>query len=428
MRESSLGCPFEDRLNQQFEQGFHMLIGTCLAFFIFAVAVGALAWGHYRIPLQPLTEERELDSEDALVMAAIPIDLLQSLGLGADLSFVHPRFQRLLSLAAGDFISLEDMKNGRYFSLWIVAASLLSASLLSAITLHCISFCKQGNGLVRTLLELWLYIFVHWLFIPILLILLNSFSCTHSVAQSVQDVEFANSYLTADCYVTCWTSHHILYVCLSIVLLLIYSAGNVYYRLLRQVSSVCLNVQTESVFLCFTPAFQILLVSLCIILRKNYPLLHAALFCALFILQLVYSILRPKYGYKVMSIRQAVAISAVIWSFLIAICQLLISNLNGVFGLLLVIGDCLILLSGEIYIHLRVPILLHKKRGIDTFYLFKFAFKPVTSDIAVNLQREFQRTMNRCVFRREHVQRDIETEGRIFNINTRQLDISAVSS
>ena len=427
MRESSLGCPFEDRLNQQFKHGFLALMGACMAFFIFAVAVGALAWVHCRIPLEPLIEERELDSEDALEIAAIPIDLLQSLGLGADLSFVHPNFQHLLSSAAGDFFSLEDLKDGRYFSLWIVAASLLSASLLLAIPLHCISLCKQGNGLARTLLDLWLYVFVHWFFIPILLILLNSFSCTKSVAQSAQDVSFANSYLTADCYVTCWTSNHIIYVCLSIVLLLIYSAGNVYYRPIRQASSDCLNVQTESVFLCFTPAFQILLVSLCIILRKKYPLLHAALFCALFSLQLIYSILRPKYGYKVMSIRQVVAILAVIWSSLIAICQLLISNLNSVFGLLLVIGDFLILLFGEIYMHLRVPILLRRKRGIDTFYLFKFAFKPVTSVIAVNLQREFQLTMNRCVLRREQIH-NFETEGRTFNINTRQLGISPISS
>jgi len=55
-----------------------------------------------------------------------------------------------------------------------------------------------------------------------------------------------------------------------------------------------------------------------------------------------------------------------------------------------------IVLATLAYQFWRVPSLLFRPKGIDLVPLFKFAFKPVTVEIASNLQSEFQRTNKLC--------------------------------
>jgi hypothetical protein len=57
------------------------------------------------------------------------------------------------------------------------------------------------------------------------------------------------------------------------------------------------------------------------------------------------------------------------------------------------------LLIGGLYQILRVQSLLYRPKGIDTFYLFKFAFKPTTPELARHLQDQFQKYSNMCIFK-----------------------------
>ena len=415
IRESLLGCPFEDRLNQRFEEGRNLLIGVCFAFFVYAVIVGLLIWRCFNTPLRHLSERKEITTDDELIMLGVFVDLVQSIALSANLAFASSKLQHVLSASIGDFTEFHDLKEGKFKAFWVGVESMNGVFLGGVVLLHLCTFCKNGYGLGHILLDLWVYWFAHWLFVPNLMVLLSVFNCTQGVANIGEAVTFESSYLAADCHLTCWTSSHTYTIAISVFTLLIYLAAAVFYLPYWQSSRPHLNVRADVLFLCSSPVFQLVLVALFLGIRNDYPILHASICLGTAAIRLMFCIFTSTYGYKRIRVRHLCTTSAVLYSVFISLCQLTISGNSLLFTILLYTGIAVILVCGEVYILLKVPGLLYRPPGVNTFHLFKFAFKPATQYIVSNLQREFTESRHMCSIRVTTVIPERNSEGQILS-------------
>lgn len=159
-------------------------------------------------------------------------------------------------------------------------------------------------------------------------------------------------------------------------------------------------------FLCFSPVFQVLLVALFLGIRGKYPIWHASLCLAIWILRLVYYSAKTVYGYKRFRLLHIFMTAAGTWSTIIYLFWVIIAQEKLVFTVISWVGMALLLLSGEIYLVIRVPGLLYRREGINTVPLFKFAFKPATVPIVRSLQIELQRSGSRCIMRSKSLRCD----------------------
>lgn len=229
MRESSYGCPFEDRLNQLFAHGTYLLIGVGLGFSLYAGILSLIVWKHCNSPLEELHARREIESDDILVELGVLIDLIQSIALSSGLFFTS-QLHNIFTLSIGNFAELRDMKNGGFFQLWVTVECMNCGFIVGVAMLQWCLYCRGMQGLSNILLDLWVYLFANWLFVPNVLTLLSVFDCTNGVANIGETVRFSSSYLAADCSQTCWHSSHILMAALSASTLLAYIAIVVVYR------------------------------------------------------------------------------------------------------------------------------------------------------------------------------------------------------
>jgi hypothetical protein len=110
------------------------------------------------------------------------------------------------------------------------------------------------------------------------------------------------------------------------------------------------------------------------------------------------------------------ATSAVLYAVIISLCHVTTALNELLLAVFFYAGIALILVSGEIYILLRVPGLLYRPVGVNTFHLFKFAFKPATQQIVYNLEREFQVSRRRCSMRVSTVILERNTQGRMLSM------------
>ena len=413
-RLSTLGCPFEDRLNKQFPAGRTVVIIVSLALFLFTALVSLLVWRYFAMPLPSLLERKQITSDDTLIMIDMLIETLQSLALSTDLSFISEKLRRLLSLGIGNFPEVNDLKDGKFMEVWVLFECCNVCFLVGLALLLWCPFCRRGHGVSATLLDLGVYVCAHWLLVPNLLLLLNVFVCVQGVAEVGSEVTFTSSYLAADCYMPCWQGTHLLQVVTSAVFVLIYVATAVTYRPLWQASRSTLNVHTDLRFLCSTPTFQTLLLALFLGIQKEHAVVHSCICLGLWALRFLVTLRTKSYNYKRYRVRRMYLTAAGLWSVVLCLCSQVTSASEWVLGIVFCVGTGLIVLVGEGLTVLLIPGLLYRPVGVNTVYLFRFAFKPATHSIVDDLQREFALSRSPCSIRLES--REVPSEAQVLGV------------
>lgn len=397
-RKSTTGCPFEDRLSHHFEPGESVLIGVNCGLLAFSLGTGVVVYWVLRAPLTLLMEKKQLEIEDALVMLSLGVEFVQLLGLVGDFSFASGRLQEILNLVTGNIAPQYSLLDGGFTNLWFIVEGAVGFWILCLLLLYCMPKSVLGEDLSRVLMEIWAHGFSSWAFIPAMFILLGSFECTKGIADVDKEPSFSSSYLATDCYLPCWQDFHLPIVGLSAASLLVLVATVSVYMPLWQTSHSSLNVHASVLFLQLRTVFQVLQV---VLYRVSSSTLHAALVLGF---HLGYTILLqfvPTYGYSRLRIRHIVGEVALIWAAVLSLCE--IQGVKGVIlQILLWVGWSCILIASEAYQFWKVPNLLYRPPGINTLHLYKFAFKPVTAELAANLQQEFDRTMKRCTIRGQY--------------------------
>jgi len=393
LRVSTIGCPHEDRFDQDFAKGRYLLWSMCVTVGLLTALCTAVAWRViWNHPLAQLHEQRELALNDVVVMLGICLELLQYLSLGPALP-LPADFRKWVLLTTLDW---EQRHTGLYVRVWLAVTSAVGVSVLaSLVVLFNVDFLLErvpGARCIGEVCETAFYFCCNWLFLPIVSIYLEVFTCVRAVGP-----DFSDSYLQADCYERCWQDGHIVYVSISSVILLLYLPAAVVLKPLWQEIQPTLNIKAGPVFLMLQSMHQVCVLLLSKAVRRTSALVHCCLFLGLTAALLAFSLLTQSYNYRRTLFWYVLGLIALEWSSLLSLVSTL-SNAapNGLLIGLLAGGWGAIVLFGSIYQRLRIPSLLYRKKGVDTRYLFRFAFKPTTPSILAALYQSFQAVNHPC--------------------------------
>lgn len=398
-RESTLGCPFEDRFIRSFSQGLHVFQGICLGLLGLTALLGGAYYWRFNTPLSLLDSRLELALEDGLVMIGLAVESAQLLGLLGDFSFVSVGLQNVLDVLIGNFGAHRSLQEDRFTHLWLVAESLAAGWLLVVLLLRYLP-CVLGQGVLQVLLELLAFAFANWAIVPEVFILLGSFECTEGTSEVDGTPTFLSSYLAADCYLSCWQGLHLCIAVLSFCTLCVLLICSGLYRLLWQATSPLLHIHTNVLFFQVKAFVQVLQVVLFRIFENTT--LRASLILGTRFCCACLPLVIQTYGYGRVRLWHLASEVALLWAAIVNICHLEAAISDKVGIILLAIGWVCSAACAFAYQLWKVPSLLYRPKGIDTTSLYKFAFKPTTTEIINNLQFQFQKSNKLCSFVSAH--------------------------
>ena len=397
-RGSSLGCPFEDRLSHNFDKGRQLFIGAGVGMTAFTFSFSIFHYFWQRAPLNYLKSKSELEVEDVLVMVDLGVDFVQSVSLIGNFSFVSTKIQLGLDVLIGNIEDVISLADGNFVHLWWIAEGAVVSWVAAILLIHVLPYGVLGEGLSRTMLELWCYVFTHWAFIPAVSIFLSSFKCTRGIAEAGKEPFYTSSYLHADCYLSCWQGIHTPIVVFSALSLVILAATEGLYRVIWQKTHPSLHIKASVLFIQAKICLQVLLV---VNARELDSTARTAVFLVVRALYFSVLLVKESYGYSRMRLWHVVTETAVLWGALLHLCYLF-TEAAEIISAMLFAGWGGLLIAGEVYQAWKVPSLLYRPQGVNTVHLYKFAFKPATPQIISNLQLEFERTGKRCSLRGAH--------------------------
>lgn len=401
LRKSSIGCPFEDKYDHDFPKGRNLLYGVCFGITLLTAVITALMWRlWWNRPLVKLTEPKEINLQDVVLMLGIAIELVQYISIGPDLGFFSSAVGTLLSSSTLDVQSFLSFKNGGFEIIWCAVFGVVVIWALMNIIVFChldyhLEWCPCCN-FVGDISEIAIPFIGNWLFVPIIAVLMDVFQCVRGVSETPNSPNFQDSYLHEDCYLDCWQGVHVFYIVASALSLALYLPASVLLRPLWQELQEQLNVKTFPLYLLVKSVIEVLLISFNKAVKITNPIVHTCFYLTLFGAFLAFSLRFQCFGYKRTALWHILSLIAVIWTALLALIHQLSSDSSSVvLFALLISGWGLIVIAGVVYQIKRIPSLLYRKPGVDVSNLFRFAFKRATADIMFALKENFERVGHR---------------------------------
>jgi len=396
VRESTLGCPFEDRLNMQFEPGESLFYGLAAGMFLFCLLYSLAVWRvFWNFPVEELLESREMQFLDIFAFLGIIIEALQYISLGPSGSFLLFALQLLADVTALDFHDMMLYLNGGFEIVLISVYAVVLSWVLMVTVLVCGLDVKlrklPGAHLFGEVCEFVVPLINDWLYLPVFSVLFDVFICTDSVSAS----SFSASYLRSDCYIACWQGNHTLYASLSSVCMCVFLLIATLLRPLWQEVQLHVNIKAGRGFLMRKCTVQIFIVLLNKTLKKAYPVVYQSLFISLFSLLFVYSFRSKSYNYIRAQFWHKVALGAVLWTCVMSILQSNTHSEGVMWVTLTLFGYLALVVFGLGYQGVRLPSYLYSRSGVDSTVLFRFAFQRTTSDILTELRESFRKAGHR---------------------------------
>lgn len=401
LRKSTIGCPFEDKYDQDFQKGRNLLYGVCFGVTLLTALITGLMWRlWWNRPLIHLTEPKEINLQDVILMLGIAIELVQYISIGPNLSFLSSAAGTMLSTSTLDVQTFLPFKNGGFEIIWYTVFGVVLLWAIMCVIVFChldyhLEWCPCCN-FIGDLSELAIPFIGNWLFVPILAVLMDMFQCVRGVSESRTSLGFTDSYLHEDCYLQCWDGVHVFYIVASAISLAVYLPASVLLRPLWQELQEQLNIKTFPLYLLVKSVIEVVLVSFNKAVKITNTKIHTCLYLALIGAFLAFSLRFQCFGYKRTALWHILSLIAVLWSGLLALIHQLSSDSSAiVLFALLISGWGAIAIFGVVYQIRRIPSLLYRKPGVDVSNLFRFAFKRATADIISALKENFERVGHR---------------------------------
>ena len=253
-------CGFEPREEQNSKEGKKVLYVICAVLFVASVISGVLCIWCYKQKFEELEERKVISLGDMIFFAFFALEFFQIIIMGPDqdaYTQVVGNLQILLSLDLNSFFSF---KFGKF---WQLFYGIFSVSLTCAI-LFIFKLTKLESLIpdviknkCQFLANSFLLIIGHLLFLPIVSMLLNIFSCYRSTGDNLTD-----SFLDKDCKKNCYTGTHKSFAICTGLLLFVFISLGTFYRPSLQYQNSDQNVKTKSKFIVFQTWIQLALVIL----------------------------------------------------------------------------------------------------------------------------------------------------------------------
>jgi len=375
-------CPFEDKLMKQFPAGHNLAIGICVVIMILTILLSILLYKKvWRVTMTSM-KKAELSMEDVVFMGTIGVEAVQLAAIGPDFKSLDNLLMDLAKLFTMDLSSVINFRNGVYWlSLNItfgVVAAWVVLNLFSCFRLdeRLKRFCivQKIGQIAYSCLPLLGTV----CFLPIVFILVDVFICDTAVGYSA--ISYHNSILTRDCYVSCWSHSHSLYVVFVSLSLACYIPSAILLKPVWFNYQHNLHIETSPLFLVVKSIVQVVLICLSKTLKRWKSTIHAILFLCVLSVYICFVCTRKIYNYSRANLWQGISLICVFELALIALINDTLYR-NTTFKLVIMVGvlwsfliSTFYSVFGLVYEYFCLPSLLYRKKGRDFSKILRFAF------------------------------------------------------
>lgn len=212
-------------------------------------------------------------------------------------------------------------------------------------------------------------------FIPIVSVLLDVFLCDRAAGADASSLSFSDSILCRDCYVQCWQTTHLYYAIAATIGLFLYVPSSVFFRPVWQEFQPLLHIKTSTSHYLEQYLLQMLLIVFNKTLRRVSALIHGIIFLSLILTFFLLETRPRRFNYDRVCHWYRMSLAGVLWLGTLALLSHQVSLASHYWLLTAVLGWVALLVFGYVWMRLRYPSMLAKKKGIDTRELFRFAFQ-----------------------------------------------------
>lgn len=243
------------------------------------------------------------------------LQVLQILALGSNkvFEFFNIEFHKLIGLNLISFFNLESSKFWKIIDIYLYLKYLYIFFFLITIkTKQTIFQSHYFLSKLKDLIDIFLPLIGHFLFIPLISSLLNIFSCSNAIGDYLE-----NSYLDRDCNVFCYKGIHLTYSYICSIGLFFYIIISVLNRPYWDIQQVSLNIRTKTEYYSIQSIFQITVVIINAIFETNQiKYVGFAISINVFIFLLLTFAIKP-YNYERGVMIQKVFLVLAFWCFLL---------------------------------------------------------------------------------------------------------------
>ncbi|CAG9309795.1 unnamed protein product [Blepharisma stoltei] len=309
------GCPFPEKLIFRSEKGAGILYLISGSLIIITAIEALFIWKMFwkNIKIEKLKNAVQAHIEDYFLMGILAVDSLQFISQGPD---IPESFLWLSKACSYSLVNFDSSVNGNLYWGYLYIAQIISCYwVITAFILICKLFNINSAILqyARSLALLLLPIIGHFLFVPIISVLLSIFQCDQGVDSNITD-----SFIRQDCNTYCWDNKYFIWGSFSIASLVTYIPLSINFRYFHQNINDYINIKMKPIFILEKAIFQVIIVSMNKTLKIYDESLHGLCCIILISIMILLSFKQRPYNYIRMNIWLIISYFGILWSFILS--------------------------------------------------------------------------------------------------------------
>ena len=360
-------CSFRDFQVQESDKGLRVLYIVCSFVFILVFIIAIISCKFLKTDYIELNEAKKMSLSDYGSYFYFYFEFFQIVSMGPDqrgFKKLLNRFEVLLSLEFSLYYKFQRDDFWHLYSATVVLALLFVIStfvILSRLLLDKYPFAR-----VFVFISEMIFIISHFMYLPLISILMNIYSCRESIGN-----ELESSYLVNDCTTFCYKGNHMKWAIGSGCLLVSILTLITYFRPHYETLQVSLHIRTKPVYIHITSIFQVLLIVINKCLKEINQSTAGFIQAGIILAFLVLTVYMKPYNYSKAAISQITSLTMAAYAVLISAIFIRTSNLI-VWIIVEFIGLFLIITFGFIVVKNKASMLHEEKAPITIEDLFKF--------------------------------------------------------
>jgi ABC-type branched-subunit amino acid transport system substrate-binding protein len=368
-------CPFPEEYRHNFDEGTVLEYAALLAFAGVSVCIGILLFWRLQRTEREISETDRESLIDIIMQYLVFLEAMQLCYKGPSFDSFFASGTTFLSLSCFGFTEIIDADQEGYWSAVYLAITGIGFMVLCSLFL----WLKQLSCRVNETIEDFSSIFVPVLgslcLLPFVSVFLDIFICTQAAGPDKDNLDYSDSFLMRDCNESCWEGRHLTYIVITSFIIPLLQAALTLALTMWQIQEDTLHIVVHPKFLALKLTFRVLVAVIGTLLRKDFILLHAGLFYAIVVTELVLTLKFKPFNYSRTNLWHSVTLSIVLVFALFAILEDYFPLNTLVWTISTVACAGALIIAAIMVQKLRLPSTFREPPKVNTGAIFNFAFK-----------------------------------------------------